>query len=71
MQKSHFESRDYMKHPMKQAKVAGKIQSSVALSRESGVSYIKESESMQKGVPGSYQKLDHIIYQGSYSVRPL
>jgi len=44
MQKSHFESNDYMKHFI-HTKNKGDVQSSVSIKRECGVSYVKKTES--------------------------
>lgn len=45
MQKNHFESKDYMKHFIHSGK--GGTQSSCAVKRMCGVSYIKKTESKQ------------------------
>jgi hypothetical protein len=46
-----------------------KGQSSVAVRREAGVSYVKETESRQIGVSDFYERLGHTIFQGSYNLK--
>ena len=68
MQKNHFESQNYMKHIIKNPDG----QSSKAIKRCCGVSYVNKSESKQVNVrQNGYEKLGHVSYQGSYSLNPL
>lgn len=67
MQRNHFESQYYMKHIIKNSEG----QSSKAIKRYCGVSYVNKSESKQIDVRDKgYEKLGHVSYQGSYSLNP-
>jgi hypothetical protein len=48
-----------------------KKQSAVNIKRQSGVSYVVESESKQVNVEKSYKPLGHLVYQGTHSIQQL
>jgi hypothetical protein len=48
-----------------------KKQSAVNIKRQSGVSYVVETESKQLNVESTYKPLGHLVYQGTHSVQQL